>query len=350
VSAVLLAWTEVFTRNWALWSIGSTLVIAGLIPGLILRKYVLICFNIFKDTHPPLSMGPRDFEPIEGEEVEFRALDGLRLAGTIAYGHPSKRPRGMIIFAHEFESDKGSFARYCSGLLAAGYDVFSIDFRGHGDSSGEDGYSPRAWVSNREVADMLGAIAFIEDWLEQQGRPNEVGLLGISRGAAAGIIAAASHRDVKAIVTDGLFSSDLALEYLMKRWAYIFAKVRLVYENQPPAFWRLLRRLLFHYCRRRLRCEFPSVRKTLPRMIPRPMLLIHGERDSYIAADHCRYLYALAPQPKYLWIVPGAKHNQAAIVEPAQYAERTVAFFDRHLAGIVATTEVKPLRATGSSA
>lgn len=345
MSVEVLAWTEIFTRNWALWSIGSTVAVGMLIPAVILRKYVLICFNIFKDTHPPLSMGPRDFQPIDGEAVEFRALDGLQLWGMIAYGNASKRPRGLIIFAHEFESDKTSFARYCSGLLQAGYDIFSIDFRGHGESSGQDGYEPRAWASDREAADMHGAIAFIEDWLEQQGRPVEIGLLGISRGAAAGILAAAHHPRIKAILTDGLFSSDTALEHLMKRWAYIFAKVRLVYENHPPAFWRLLRRLLFRYCRNKLKCEFPSVRKTLRRMIPRPMFFIHGERDSYIPCEQCRSLYALAPQPKYLWIAPGAKHNQAAIVEPTQYAERTVAFFDRHLAGVVATTDAWPLRA-----
>jgi pimeloyl-ACP methyl ester carboxylesterase len=174
--------------------------------------------------------------------------------------------------------------------------------------------------------------------------------LGISRGAAAGILASVYHPCVKALVTDGLFSSDMALEALMKRWAYIFARVRLIYENHPPAFWQLLRRLLFHHCRRRLKCEFPSVRKTLHRMGPKAMFLIHGERDSYIPADQCRSLYALAPQPKYLWVVPGAKHNQAAVVEPAQYAERTVAFFDRHLAGVLASTETTTLRAASGSA
>jgi pimeloyl-ACP methyl ester carboxylesterase len=224
-----------------------------------------------------------------------------------------------------------------------------MDFRGHGESSSEDGYAPRAWASDREVADMHGAIAFISDWLEQRGRPSDVGLLGISRGAAAGILASVHHPCVKAIVTDGLFSSDMALEALMKRWAYIFARVRLIYENHPPAFWRLLRRLLFQYCRRRLKCEFPSVRKSFRRMGPKAMFLIHGERDSYIPADQSRNLYALAPQPKYLWIVPGAKHNQAAVVEPTQYANRTVAFFDRHLAGVAETAQPALRHAAGSA-
>ncbi len=226
-----------------------------------------------------------------------------------------------------------SCARYCRPLLNAGYDVFSFDFRGHGESSSEENYRARQWVSDREVADMVGALAFVEDWLEAHGRPVEVGLFGVSRGAGAGIVAAVNNPRVKAIITDGAFSSDTALEHLMKRWAYIFAKVRFVYENHPPSFWRFLRWLLFVVCRWKLGCEFPSVRKALQRMPPRPMLFVHGERDSYIPVAQTQLLYALAAQPKYLWIVPGAKHNQSVVVDPERYAIRTVAFFNRYLAG-----------------
>ena len=59
---------------------------------------------------------------------------------------------------------------------------------------------------------------------------------------------------------DGAFSTDRTIEYFMKRWAYIFAKVKVVYENHHPAFWRFLRWLLFVVARREFRCTFPSVR------------------------------------------------------------------------------------------
>jgi len=249
------------------------------------------------------------------------------------FGRGGDRPKGMVIFAHEFSSDMYSCARYCGPLLAAGYDVFSFDFRGHGESSGEPGYQPRQWPSDREVSDMLGAIACVEEWLESGGRPVEIGLFGISRGAGAAILAAQNNPAVKAIISDGAFSSDTTLEHLMKRWAYIFAKVRFVYENHPPQFWRFLRWLLFRECRRKLNCTFPSVRKALARIPgPRPMLFIHGERDSYIPVEQSQRLYELAPGPKSLWVVPGAKHNQSVVVRPEYYAARTVAFFDEHLA------------------
>ncbi len=324
---------EALARNWALGSILLTVVTLVVAPWLILRKYVRIMFNILKDTPPPLSMGPRDFLRIQGEMVSFRAFDGLGLRGMFLFGGHGGRPKGMILFAHEFASDMYSCARYCRPLLDAGYDIFTFDFRGHGGSSNLENYQARQWVTNHEVADMMGALAYVEDWLEAQGRPREVGLFGISRGAGAAILAASRNPCVRAIISDSGFSNDTTLEHLMKRWAYIFAKVRFVYENHPPQFWQFLRWLLFRECRRKLHCEFPSVRRVLSRMKPRPVLFIHGEKDSYIPYEQTELLYALARRPKHLWIVPGAKHNQSVITQPQRYADRTVAFFDRYLAG-----------------
>jgi hypothetical protein len=43
-------------------------------------------------------------------------------------------------------------------------------------------------------------------------------------------------------------------------------------------------------------------------------------------------LYALSSQPKFLWVVGGAKHNQSVDIVPKEYAHRTVDFFSRYLA------------------
>ncbi len=119
----------------------------------------------------------------------------------------------------------------------------------------------------------------------------------------------------------------------MKRWAHIFARVKLVYEHHGERFWRTLLWWLFRFAQPRLGCKFPSVSRALQTMESRPIFFIHGERDSYIRVDQTQFLYEKAPSPKYLWVVSDAKHNQSAIVEPAAYAARTIAFFRRHLAG-----------------
>jgi pimeloyl-ACP methyl ester carboxylesterase len=247
---------------------------------------------------------------------------------------PNRRAcKGTIVFCHEFHSDMYSCARYARPLIEAGFDVFTFDFRGHGDSSSSRRYHPLQWPSDKELDDVLGACAYVESALAGEGRPTGIGLFGISRGAGAGLLAAASDPNIKAIVCDGAFSTRETLVALMKRWAYIFARVRLVYENHPDAFWRLLVWLLMRFAQPRLGCRFPSVRKALKEMQPRPILFIHGDKDSYIRTEQTRLLYEAAPSPKYLWVVEEARHNQSVVVEPRQYAARTIAFFRRHLAG-----------------
>ena len=347
----MLAWSviEALHRNWALVVILFTALSLVVIPALVIMKYVRISLGIMRSTKPPLSRSPLDFERVEGEEACFAAVDGLRLSGMIIRANADAPRRGMVVFLHEYCSDMQSCARYCRPLWESGYDVFTFDFRGHGKSGSDPGYSPRQWVSDREMADMRGAVSFVLDWLGQQGHAREIGVFGISRGACAGILAAAENPAIRAIVSDGAFSTDRTIEHFMKRWAYIFAKVRIVYENHHPAFWRFLRWSMMRFARREFRCEFPSVRKAIGRMTPRPMLFVHGAKDSYLPVEQSRMLYALAGQPKHIWIAPDARHNQAVSLHPVAYSRLTVDFFDRYLcrpapAALTAQPPAKPTR------
>lgn len=323
---------DVLTRNWAALAIAVTLLSLGLFVALTLAKYVRIALNIFADTPPPLAMGPMDFERLHGEVVRFRSYDGASLRGMWLWAQPTL-VQGTIIFCHEFGSDMYSCARYVRPLLDAGFNIFTFDFRGHGESGCPGRYRPLQWPSDKELGDALGAVAYVKTRLQADGLPCAIGLFGISRGAGSAILAACTDEDVKAIACDGAFSTDTTLVSLMKRWAYIFARVKLVYENHPEAFWHLLQWLLIRCAQRRLGCRFPSVRKSLRDMAARPTMLIHGQRDSYIREDQTRLLYAVAPPPRYMWIVPGAKHNQSVIIAPEEYARRTTAFFRKYLDG-----------------
>ena len=337
---LLGSWTWV-SRNWAALAIAATCAsLAGFAAG-VLAKYVRICLNIFVDTHPPLSMMPLDFQPLRGEAVRFRSFDGISLRGMLLCTPIRQDYRGTIVFCHEFSSDMYSCARYIRPLIESGFDVFTFDFRGHGDSSAARHYRPLQWPSDKETEDVLGACAYVESQLAAEGKPQRIGLFGVSRGAGAGLLAAASDPNIAAIVTDGAFSTIETLVALMKRWASIFARVRLVYENHPEAFWRLLAWLLVRAAQPRLGRRFPSVLKALREMQPRPILMIHGQRDSYIRVEDARRLYDDAPRPKELWIVEAAKHNQAVMAVPDEYARRTVTFFREHLAG----EAVQPRRA-----
>lgn len=341
---------QVILDNW-LWLIAVVALVTVLGVIAVLSKYVRLLLNIIRDAPPPLMINPSDFERVEGRQVTFRSFDGTALRGMFLSREnlPSPSPlrirtsttyinpdsRGVIIFCHEYGSDMYSCARYCRSLLEAGFDIFTFDFRGHGHSSTSPGYEPRLWCTDREVNDCLGAMAFVHTQMDEQNLRVRLGLFGISRGSGAAIIAAwharRSRLPIKAVVTDGCFSTDSTLEWGMKRWVHIFAKVRFVYENHRPWFWTFLRWLVLKFAQLRFHCQFPSVRKTLPRLRNTPIFFIHGARDSYIKPEQTRMLFDLARSPRYLWIVPGAKHNQSAVVEPEEYGARLVAFFERFL-------------------
>lgn len=326
---------EFLARNWALMGIATTLGLLAVIPAVVLRKYVHIALNLMDDFAPPIRPEAPEVpvDKADGTAVDFSAFDGHLLRGTFFQSHPGAEKKGVVIFGHEFGTDRCSHTRYSRPLRTAGYDVFAFDFRGHGESPPEEGYKPRQFPSDREQSDMLGAIAYIEDYLERQGRPGDMGLFGLSRGGGAAILAAVGIESVKAIVVDGAFSSDTVMEYLLKRWASIFAKLRFVYENHPPRFWRFLGWLILVHAERRFGCRYPSVRKALERIRSKPLLFIHGERDTYIPLEQTQMLYRLAAGPKYFWAVPGARHNQSVVKQPKEYARQIVSFFDCYLAG-----------------
>jgi pimeloyl-ACP methyl ester carboxylesterase len=325
-----LTWVR---ENWAALAITLTLLGLLLTVVLVLAKYVRIVLNLFVDTPPPLSMSPLDFKRLEGEMVRFRSFDGTSLRG-MTLRPPTKMPyKGTVVFCHEYGSDMYSCARYARPLLEAGFEVFTFDFRAHGESSGSD-YNPVQWPSDKELGDILGATAYVEAELLARGLRPDIGLFGISRGAGAGLLAAASDTNIKAIVCDGAFDTENTLIALMKRWASIFATVKLVYQNHPDAFWKVLCRLVLLCAQPKLKRRFPSVRQALEEMQARPIFFIHGEKDSYIRVEQSEILHEVAPAPKYRWVVPAAKHNQAAVVAPKAYAARTVAFFEKYLAGM----------------
>ncbi len=328
--------------------VGLAILVLGGIA--VLSKYVRLMLNIIRDTPPPLLRSPSDYEPLQGREVVFRSFDGTLLRGMFLtpnhlhaetdpenddHGNISAAARGIIIFCHEFAADMYSCSRYCQPLLEAGFDVFTFDFRGHGRSSSLPGYEARLWCTDKELADCLGALAFVRDHIETDGRPLKIGMLGVSRGAGAALLAAryADHSlcHVDAVVADGPFSTDMTLEWAMKRWVHIFARVRFVYENHKPWFWRFLRWLLLLVAGIKFHCRFLSVRKALVKLSHTPVFFIHGEKDSYIQPEHTVRLYELSSAPHYLWIVPDAKHNQSVITDAQNYQQRVVAFFEKFL-------------------
>jgi fermentation-respiration switch protein FrsA (DUF1100 family) len=57
-----------------------------------------------------------------------------------------------------------------------------------------------------------------------------------------------------------------------------------------------------------------------------PLLIIHGADDEIIPVDMSRRLFAAARDPKELYIIPGAHHNDTYVMGGMAYFERLKKF------------------------
>ena len=62
----------------------------------------------------------------------------------------------------------------------------------------------------------------------------------------------------------------------------------------------------------------------------KPMLFIHGDRDTFVPTDMVYRLYRAKPQPKQLWIAHGSKHAMAYRDHRKEYTQRVTSFASKY--------------------
>jgi fermentation-respiration switch protein FrsA (DUF1100 family) len=140
-------------------------------------------------------------------------------------------------------------------------------------------------------------------------------------GAVAAIMAAARSPEIAAVVADSPYAH---LEDVMRKKISEFLRLPWL----VPIGWLSLR-----LGERASGLRVAKVRPIdyVAEIAPRPLLLIYGERDSYIPADQPPALYARAGEPKEIWFAPGSDHAAARVDHRREYLRRVRRFFDRYL-------------------
>lgn len=297
-------------------------------------RYLHVLVRIFVEK--PLFIIPRG-QPLPDEEpVRFPTGDGLMLSGC--YLRTPQVRRGVILFGLEFGSNCWSCRAYCEHLLQNGFDVFAFETRNQGSSDSMPGYDPLQWVTNHEVRDTEAALDYLRS--RPDADPRGIGFFGISKGAGAGLIVASRDPYIRCCVTDGVFASYTTVVPYMKQWFRIYNSNYAVQGLVPLWFYGLIALVGLRQIGRERRCRFPHLERYLPRLAPRPLLMIHGLADSYIKAEMSGRLFEFARQPKELWLVENAKHNLALQVAGDEYRQRVLRFFEMHLAEALETDTV----------
>lgn len=323
-----------------LWMVISVLLVPPFAIGLALAaiylyihvKYMGFLLRIFQEK--PLLIAPRGEKLTDAEDVAILADDGLKLRGcylkTIA---PTRK--GVILFGLEFGSDRWACRPYCEKLLEAGYDVFAVEFRGQGESDKDPNYEPLQWVTDRDVRDMKVAIKYLLG--RPDADPRGIGVFGISKGGGTGLVASGGEPAIRCLVTDGAYGTHTTMIPYLKRWIGIYSDRKRIQRVLPTWFYGIIGMVGAKKVARNRGVTYPSVEKAVGRL-NRPLLMIHGEGDTYIKPEMARTLFERARGPKELWIVPKAKHNQALTAAGDDYHTRVIAFFDTHLQSSIAST------------
>jgi alpha-beta hydrolase superfamily lysophospholipase len=304
-------------------SVPALLLVAAVLR--LLFKYAPIIGQKFEDQPLFLPLRVRPIEP--GEPVEFSAADGLRLSGSYFRARTDERA-GVLVYCHEYLSDRWGFHPYIDHLRDLGFDILAFDFRNHGASQAEPGYTPMHWASDREVGDLRAALAYLRTRPDRD--PAGFGLFGVSRGGTTALLVTPGQRDVWGVITDGAFPTTGLMIAFSRRWAELFVKSPFFRGLIPGWLFSLLARFGRLRAERRLNCRFPDVERAVARLAPRPWLAIHGRRDTYVSPEVVRGLFRRANEPKELWLVPDAKHNRCREREPESYAARLLDFLDRY--------------------
>jgi pimeloyl-ACP methyl ester carboxylesterase len=310
---------------------GGSLFVAMMIA----HTIIVIKVARMLEQSPPLNAD----DPAPNSDVEqftFATKDGLKLNGCLFIACENQRPRGLILFCHELGSNCWSARSYCSGLIAAGFNVLAFDFRNHGSSESQDTFQPLHWLSEYEVLDVQAAIDLIKQRDDLKDLP--LGLFGVSRGAGAALSAAAQHPEIQFVATEGAYSSHWLITRYSERWVSMFAPAGR--GNLYPK-WHVEITLAWArwIVQRKRNFRFVKLERLLTRLKNRNVLMIVGKRDNYARPEMAKVIYSQFESEKSdYWLVSGAGHNQARSMDPTAYDDRLITFFNRMTSDQVSVT------------
>jgi uncharacterized protein len=290
------------------------------------HRFLPTMVRIFQEK--PLFVIPRGQPVDDAEDVRLSTSEGLTLRSCYLR-HAAARRQGVILFGLEYGSNRWASLPYCQFLREAGYDIFTLEPRSQGESDHQPGYEPLQWVTELEVRDFQTGLAYLK--ARSDADPRGIGFFGISKGGSAGLVASAKDPFVRCFVTDGIFATHSTVVPYMRKWVSIYSDRHWFLRVMPNAMYSVFARATLRRVRRETGLRFPHVEHVLPQLAPRPLLMIHGASDTYIKPEMAQALFNLAGPPRELWIVAGAKHNQALQVANGEYQRRVLTFFQTHL-------------------
>jgi len=217
------------------------------------------------------------------EDVWFDAADGVKLHG---WWVPVKGAPVLVWF----HGNGGNISHRLENIQLlhdlVGVQVFIFDYREYGRSSGR---------ISREGT-FLDAAAAYRYVTETKGVPAaDVVLFGRSLGTALATDLAVNH-PCRSLILESAFTNSGEMAKMLAPFLFDW-RPKVPYDNLG---------------------EIDKVKV--------PVLVIHGTDDEIIPVDMGRRVFGAANDPKKLYLIPGAHHNDTYLVGGRAYFQRLLAF------------------------
>jgi uncharacterized protein len=279
----------------------------------LLRRYLEVRGTIGGIRHPELT-------------ARLRTVDGVALRGSYLTAPARASGEVAVLLAHGFMANrhKPSYARLAE-RIADHLPVLSLDLRGHGESGG------RSTLGDREALDVEAGAR----WLRRVGHRRVIAV-GASMGATSVLHAVSRGLDVAGVVTisaPALFrmpphGRSLAQlhEVWHSPWKRRVLQVGFGVALDGPAAW-----------------SDPPHPESMAGSIAAPLLIVHGDDDTYFPSDDADLLAGGANVPAVVWHEPAGFGHAEDGFTPAFVARLAAAIAE------VAATGRFPDRATSMS-
>ncbi len=215
----------------------------------------------------------------------------------------------VVLLLHSIRSDRSSMVPRARLLADHGFSVLLIDLQGHGETPGR-----AVTLGWREAGDARAALG----WLRAAAPSRRIGVIGCSLGGAA-VLLGPQPAGFDAVVLEAVYPRVAGA---------VENRVRIRVGPLAP----VLTPLLLVQLPPRLGIapdELEPIR-SMPRL-GSPVLVVAGSRDRHTTLAESEELFRAAVQPKRLWVVQGARHEDFLSADPAGYASEVVGFLREYL-------------------
>jgi fermentation-respiration switch protein FrsA (DUF1100 family) len=240
--------------------------------------------------------------------AQYITLNSGSGADIVGWHIPSDQQRGVIVLAHPYRGSRLDMLNRARLLHRHGFSIVMVDLQAHGESPGE-----RVTIGHLERHDVASAI----DYATEQHPGEPLGVIGFSMGGAATLLSKATGID--ALVLEAAYPTiQLAIRNRVK--------VLVGGASFVPTL------LLLMQFRPRLGISPAAMRPIdhLPH-VSCPVLIMSGTADLHTTVADTESMFAAASEPKQLWMVEGAGHEDLYDFAPDEYEARLLRFLNASL-------------------